>query len=313
MKLIWMQAFLKIAETGSFSAAAEKLYISQSSLSKYINLFEKEYGIHLFTRNTRKVELTAEGKAILPHAEAMIKEYNKMEEKIVSMKKNMLETMEIVSVPVMHLEKFSNLLVSFQKKHRDLDINLLETGFQDVISHLNSGKNYIGIMRAPIALKTFNSNDWSIISILKDDLVCICSNNHPIAKIKKATLEQCLSYDLVLLTVGIPEYTVLFNYYNYPTTPLNNALRCSSTIPLEKYVESNLGISILSESAASAYSKNPNIKIVSLSDSPDFSICLVVQKKYENKYFRAFTDLMKEENFDVLPLNDHNHDTLHSI
>ena len=164
MKLIWMQAFLKIAETGSFSAASEQLYISQSNLSKYIKLFEKEYNIHLFTRNTRKVELTAEGKAILPHAETMMKEYNKMEEKIVSLKKNRLETMEIVSVPVMHLEKFSNLLVSFQKKHRDLEINILETGFQDVISHLNSGKKYIGIMRAPIALKTFNSNEWSIKS-----------------------------------------------------------------------------------------------------------------------------------------------------
>ena len=302
MKLIWMQAFLKIAETGSFSAASEQLYISQLNLSKYIKLFEKEYNIHLFTRNTRKVELTEEGKELLPHVKALMDEYNKMEEQIASMKKNGLEKMDIISVPVMHLEKFSSLLVSFQKNHRDLDINLLETGFQDVISHLHSGEKYIGIMRAPIALKIFNTTEWSITNILKDDLVCICSKNHPIAKRKEVTLEQCLLYDLVLLTIGIPEYIVLFNYYNYPTTPLNNALKCSSTIPLEKYVESNLGISILSESAALAYSKNPNIKIVFLKDTPDFSLCIVVQKKYENKYSHALIDLMKENNFDVLPL-----------
>ena len=302
MKLIWMQAFLKIAETGSFSAASEELYLSQSNLSKYIKLFENEYGIQLFARNTRKVELTSEGREILPHVKAILNEYNKLEEQIASMKKNSLEKMDVVSVPVMHLEKFSNLFVSFQKKHRNLDINLLETGFQDVISHLNSGGKYIGIMRAPIALKIFDSNEWSITNILKDNLVCICSQNHPIAKRKNVTLAQCLSYDLVLLTVGIPEYTVLFNYYNYPTAPLNKAMKCSSTIPLEKFVESNLGISILSESAASTYEKNPNIKIVHLSDTPDFSICLVVNKKYINQYLRDFTDLMKEDNFDVLPL-----------
>lgn len=302
MKLIWMQAFLKIAETESFSAASEQLYISQSNLSKYIKLFENEYNIQLFTRNTRKVVLTAEGKAILPHIEVIVNEYKKMEEQISSMKKYNLKNIDIVSVPVMHLEKFSHLLLSFRKKYRDLDINLLETGFQDVIAHLNSGKEYIGIMRAPIALKLFNSNEWSITNILKDSLVCVCSKNHPIAKRKTVTLDQCLSYDLVMLTIGIPEYTVLFNYYNYPTAPLNNALRCSSTIPLEKFVESNAGISILSESAASTYSNNPNIRIVSLSDTPDFSICLVAHKNYDNDYLRAFTDLMIEENFDVLPL-----------
>jgi DNA-binding transcriptional LysR family regulator len=57
-----IQYFLSIVETGSFSAAADNLYISQSSLSKQIIALEKSLDIQLFDRSKRKVSLTEAGK-----------------------------------------------------------------------------------------------------------------------------------------------------------------------------------------------------------------------------------------------------------
>lgn len=68
MDLTQIAYFLAIVDAGSFTAAAEELYISQSSLSKQIRALEKELNADLFDRGRRQIELTPWGKAILPHA-----------------------------------------------------------------------------------------------------------------------------------------------------------------------------------------------------------------------------------------------------
>ena len=68
MEIRQIQYFLSIVDTGSFSAAADEHYISQSSLSKMIIALEKELTVTLFDRSKRKVSLTEAGEAFLRHA-----------------------------------------------------------------------------------------------------------------------------------------------------------------------------------------------------------------------------------------------------
>jgi DNA-binding transcriptional LysR family regulator len=68
MEIRQIQYFLSIVDTGSFSAAADEHYISQSSLSKVILALEKELAVPLFDRSKRKVSLTEAGEAFLRHA-----------------------------------------------------------------------------------------------------------------------------------------------------------------------------------------------------------------------------------------------------
>ena len=68
MEIKQIQYFLAVAEAGSFSTAAEELYISQSSLSKQIIALEKELDIQLFDRSKRKISLTDGGRSFYKHA-----------------------------------------------------------------------------------------------------------------------------------------------------------------------------------------------------------------------------------------------------
>jgi DNA-binding transcriptional LysR family regulator len=69
MNLIQIEYFIVLADTLNFSKAAEKLHVSQSTFSKNIASFEKELGVKLFTRTTRKTELTQEGMDLRKKAE----------------------------------------------------------------------------------------------------------------------------------------------------------------------------------------------------------------------------------------------------
>lgn len=73
MDINYFREFAMLARTGSYSEAAELLFISQSTLSKHIKNFEAELGHPLFRRTTRKIELTAFGRRFLPYAEQISK------------------------------------------------------------------------------------------------------------------------------------------------------------------------------------------------------------------------------------------------
>ena len=71
MDIAQVQYVLAVAAAGSFSAAAEELYISQSSLSKQVIALERELGVALFDRSKRQIALTPAGAAFLAHARAI--------------------------------------------------------------------------------------------------------------------------------------------------------------------------------------------------------------------------------------------------
>ena len=68
--------FLALVSTKNYTRAAQALYITQPTLSQQISAIEKELDTKLFERSRHKVELTPAGKALLPHAQAMMAEWN---------------------------------------------------------------------------------------------------------------------------------------------------------------------------------------------------------------------------------------------
>ena len=76
MNIDQIKYFLEIANCKKINQAAEKLYISQSSLNASITKFEEELGYKLFTRSKKGMELTDDGKKILNQAEIIIEYIN---------------------------------------------------------------------------------------------------------------------------------------------------------------------------------------------------------------------------------------------
>lgn len=77
MDNIQIKCFISVARTLSFSEAARRNYVSQSTVSRYIRDLEKEFGVKLFERTRRDVTLTNEGKLLLPYAQNIIDNINK--------------------------------------------------------------------------------------------------------------------------------------------------------------------------------------------------------------------------------------------
>ena len=72
MNLKQLEAFVQVAEGGSFSKAAKQLFLTQPTISAHISSLEKELNARLFVRNTKEVKLSDDGKELYRYARQMI-------------------------------------------------------------------------------------------------------------------------------------------------------------------------------------------------------------------------------------------------
>ena len=72
MNLKQLEAFVEVAEGGSFSKAAKNLYLTQPTISAHISALKKELEVRLFVRNTKEVSLSAEGQTLYRYASQMV-------------------------------------------------------------------------------------------------------------------------------------------------------------------------------------------------------------------------------------------------
>jgi DNA-binding transcriptional LysR family regulator len=131
-RIRWLIIFVRVAETGSFSRSAESLGLGQPTVSKAIDSLETELGAKLFSRNTRNIVLTEEGKTILQAARKVVESYEELMQSAGS--KSAVQGIVRVTCPVafgsLYLipklnrfhKKFPNIKIHLQMTDRFLDL-----------------------------------------------------------------------------------------------------------------------------------------------------------------------------------------------
>ena len=118
-----LDMFLTIAECGSFSLAAKRLFITPSAVMQKVNMFEKQLGVQLFQRTKQGVSLTPAGEILLQEAPRMIK----LSDEIMKQMKNTINT-KIIRVgwksEVEDADFFSRCM-TFRDTHLDVDLTIL--------------------------------------------------------------------------------------------------------------------------------------------------------------------------------------------
>ena len=192
-----------ISETGSFSRAAETLYVSQPSLTEAIHELENETGIQIFNRTSRGVTVTADGKEFLQYAASVCGSYDELLERYVSgepVKKKF-------SVSTQHYSFAVKAFVEMVKKFdtREYEFALMEERTREVISDVALARSEIGILyrsefNSSAVNKLLRTNGLSFHHLIDCDAYVYLYKNHPLAKKKHITFDMlgdypCLAFD----------------------------------------------------------------------------------------------------------------------
>lgn len=157
-----LRAFVATAETGSFTAAAERLRISNRLTSKYVADLEARLGVRLLQRTTRRVGLTSAGEALLTRAPALLDDLDELLADITEDKRGFSGTIRVSAPFVLGGRYVQDMLSRFAETHPNLTIDL----------RLNDA--YIDLAAEGFDL-AFRIGDTAIPSLKRRKLGEICS------------------------------------------------------------------------------------------------------------------------------------------
>jgi len=153
----------------NFSAAADDLCISQSSLSKQIKALENDLSVTLFSRNTRSINLTAAGMEFSVYAKRIVDEYTKMLCALRDYSSQRKHSICITSIPVMSQYGVTDMITSFKKEFPDVNMDITEKDSQHVLKSLESSGTDLAILRT----RFIPQGNYKIFPLVDDELVLI--------------------------------------------------------------------------------------------------------------------------------------------
>lgn len=272
-----LKYFLTIVKTGSFSEAADEMFISQSSMSKQIKALERELGIDLFKREHSKVYLTSAGQKFVKYAENTIKEHNDMRLYLDEFVKKSSKTIRIGSIPVVSSYGVSEKIAEFTTSYTS-DVNVIidmhEGNQDDVVKELEENKIDMALIRTEFLE---NIDELEQIPYLDDSFVLVCSKNHPLANKKEVALKEAAKYPLSLLSPSSRLYTIVVKAMEQEGLDVKvNCLTTRHKILLEIVQKSDI-ISILPDSLVDT-KLFPNVITIDLKEHLHSSVALVRKK-----------------------------------
>lgn len=193
MNTAYLKEFTVLAEVKNFWEASERLYVNQSTLSKHIKHIETELGVPLFTRTTRRVELTKYGEALYPYAQSIIRtefEYSTLLMQIQNAERG---TLSLGTIPAMAQYNITNLLSSFQKKYPESSVKITEDDPKNLMNLLLGRKcELIFTRESKLAFEKNFPEDMNIVRIpyIRDHLVALLPKKHRLASARSITLRE---------------------------------------------------------------------------------------------------------------------------
>lgn len=172
-----VRAFVEVAHQGSFSRAAEKLFVSQPALTITINNLEELVGVSLFKRTTRRVELTTDGEDFLPIAERLVADFDRAISDLKLSAERRRGQVTIAVLPSLTIKLLPELLARFKGANPDVRITLRDDNARGVQRQVRDNESEFGI-----------SNRWEpdreleYTPLSHDPLGLVCPTDHPLAQ-----------------------------------------------------------------------------------------------------------------------------------
>ena len=290
MDIKQIEYFVSVVDTGSFSLAAEELYISQSSLSKQIIALEKELGVKLFDRSKRKIALTEAGKMFHKHALGFKKVNQALLSDLAEHKKG-TPSLIIGAIPVTAQYGITSYVAQFKKAHPQINFSMEERQASTVLPALSQHKYDLAFVRD----YNIDADEFSYFPIATDRLIVAASGDHHFSKRKSISLAELSDENFIMFNKGTLIHEVSMNACRsagFEPRIFYTASRAASIIDM---VSSNSGIALIMEKVLNYYNRS-EVVAIPLEQIIESKIILAYPKdKRLSKPARTFSDFMKKQ------------------
>ena len=248
-----------VAETGSFSRAAERCQIAQPSLSQQVLKLEEDLGAKLFDRLGRSVRLTEAGRAFVPHARSILEQMEAARSSVADKKSDVRGSVAVGVIPTIAPYLMPRYTASFAKKYPDAKLHIFEKTTPLLIESLRDLSIDLAILALPLRHK-----DLTFFSISTEPLFAVLPKDHPRAAKKSLSLKELRGESFVMLRDGHCFRDLSIATCTQARITPNIAFESDQISSLLGMVAAGVGVSLVPEMAVD---RSAGCRYVRLSDS----------------------------------------------
>jgi LysR family transcriptional regulator, low CO2-responsive transcriptional regulator len=237
-----LETFLEVARLSSFSRAAEKRFRTQPAISSQIRSLEEEIGAKLLDRSGGKVSITASGKLFQKYAE----------ETLDARRAVLLAIAETERVPRGEIIVGANegtclhilpeVFAEFKKQYPDVAVNIKRSDYAKILESVIDNSVDFGVISLPVT-----DTRLTVVTIHRDELIAISPPQHPLAKMKSATLADVAKFPLVMPKAGHTRDGLDELFHDRKLKP-RYAMELDSSELLKRFVAADVGVGFISRS-----------------------------------------------------------------
>lgn len=297
MELRQLRYFVAVAHRKHFTQAARELNLAQPALSQQIQQLERELGVALFERTSRRVGLTSAGEALLVRAEHILAEVEWAQMEMQQYTELARGRVVIGALQSLEAFRFPALLSRFHTRYQGIEIVLREEATERLLELLNTGQLDLTVIQIIDASWPLELTASSIVTekLLTEELVLVVAPDHSLAHHQNVTMEELRDEPFVLFKPGSGlRHTVIQRSLVAGFTP-RILFESGELGTIRSLVAEGLGVSVLPRSVAEAPGRE--VAVVSLGPTPPVRTVLLAwpAKVYRAPAAAAFLSFIRND------------------
>ncbi|MFY7064622.1 LysR family transcriptional regulator [Nocardiopsis changdeensis] len=242
MELQQMRYVVAIAETNSFTRAAERCLVAQSALSHQVARLERELGARLFERTSRRVRLTAAGAAFLPEARRCLEAAERAAAEVAAAVGEVRGPLEVGLIPTVAAVDVPRALRDFRRRYPQVRIGLRVGASDDLVEQVKAGEIEVAFLGLPTTARPQGVN---VRELGRDRHVAVVAPDHPLAEGTEVSLERLVDEVFVDMPAGTAGRVQSDQAFEAAGLDRDVAFEVSSAEYMARLVGEGLGVALL--------------------------------------------------------------------
>jgi DNA-binding transcriptional LysR family regulator len=241
MEIRQLRAFVAVAEAGTFTAAAERVHVTQSAISMQIRQLEEEAGVQLFVRAPRRVLLTEAGEKMLVHARNILREHDATLTELSEMAGLERGRLRIGSASAnISAESLPPVLSALRERHPQMEIFVKTGTSETLVEQILSGELDMALVSLPVEVRGIRTE-----TLMKDSLVAIVCPGHELASRSVVSAYTLASEKLILGERGGNTRRIIEQFFAGAGVRPTICMELNRLAAIKRMVEACMGVGIV--------------------------------------------------------------------
>jgi len=265
MRIEQLQAFLAVAETGSFGQAAQKCDVTQSTVSRQIQSLEADLGLPLFHR-TSVAKLTLGGEHLLPRARKICQEWRSATQELADLMAGKQPELCVAAIHSACSHYLPPVLQQFCRSYPEVQLRVTALGSDRALKVLRDGLVDVAIV---MNNRFLTASPEMIVDVLYNEPIeVLMASNHPLSQYEQVPWSELVNYPQVVFKDGYGMQRLVQERFSQMRAKLNAVMELNTLEAFRGVVRQGELIALLPQSALVEARSDPTLEIRSLATLP---------------------------------------------